>query len=87
MGFEADERGAKKRDYWFTVIFTDPVAVPITNVLAKRKLLTPNQVTILALLLGLSVGAFFATGERWGLIAGGIVDVRIPDALRSRSFL
>lgn len=70
--FEADARGAKKRDYWFTVLLTDPVAVPITDLLAKRRLLTPNQVTIVSLLLGLSVGVFFATGERWGLIAGGI---------------
>jgi hypothetical protein len=72
MGFEADERGAKKRDYWFTVIFTDPVAVPLSTFLAKRRLMTPNQVTILALIFGLSTGAFFATGERWGLIAGAI---------------
>ena len=70
--FEADARGAKKRDYWFTVLLTDPVAVPLTSFLAKRRLMTPNQVTIVSLLLGLSVGAFFATGERWGLIAGGI---------------
>ena len=70
--FEADARGAKKRDYWFTVLLTDPVAVPLTTLLAKRRLLTPNQVTIISLLLGLSVGVFFATGERWGLIAGGI---------------
>ena len=71
-GFEADQRGAKKRDYWFTVLLTDPVAVPITNFLAKHRWLSPNQVTIVALLFGLSVGGFFATGERWGLIAGGI---------------
>ena len=70
--FEADARGAKKRDYWFTVLLTDPVAVPLTGFLAKRRLMTPNQVTILSLVLGLSVGVFFATGERWGLIAGGI---------------
>ena len=70
--FEADARGAKKRDYWFTVLLTDPIAVPLTTFLAKRRLLTPNQVTIVSLLLGLSVGVFFATGERWGLIAGGI---------------
>lgn len=70
--FEADARGAKKRDYWFTVLLTDPVAVPLTTFLAKRRLMTPNQVTIVSLLLGLSVGVFFATGERWGLIAGGI---------------
>jgi len=71
-GFEADQRGAKKRDYWFTVLLTDPVAVPITNFLARHRWLSPNQVTIVALLFGLSVGGFFATGERWGLIAGGI---------------
>ncbi|MFP5351522.1 MAG: CDP-alcohol phosphatidyltransferase family protein [Actinomycetota bacterium] len=70
--FEADARGAKKRDYWFTVLLTDPVAVPLTTFLAKRRLLTPNQVTMVSLVLGLSVGVFFATGERWGLIAGGI---------------
>ena len=70
--FEADARGAKKRDYWFTVLLTDPVAVPLTTFLAKRRLLTPNQVTMVSLVLGLSVGLFFATGERWGLIAGGI---------------
>jgi phosphatidylglycerophosphate synthase len=71
-GFEADARGAKKRDYWFTVLLTDPVAVPLTTFLAKRRLMTPNQVTIVSLILGLSVGLFFATGERWGLIAGGV---------------
>lgn len=70
--FEADSRGAKKRDYWFTVLLTDPVAVPLTKLLAARRLLTPNQVTMLSLVIGLSVGVFFATGERWGLIAGGI---------------
>ena len=72
MGFEADSRGAKKRDYWFTVLLTDPLAVPISNFLAKRRWLTPNQVTFIALVLGLSVGVFFALGERWGLIAGGV---------------
>ena len=73
MGFEADERGAKKRDYWFTVLLTDPVAVPLTRFLARRRLMTPNQVTVLSFILGSSVGFFFATGERWGLVAGGIV--------------
>jgi hypothetical protein len=72
MGFEADDRGAKKRDYPFTVLLTDPLAVPISNFLAKKRWLTPNQVTIVALILGLSVGVLFATGVRWGLIAGGI---------------
>jgi hypothetical protein len=70
--FEADARGAKKRDYWFTVLLTDPVAVPVTTFLARHRLMTPNQVTMVSLVLGLSVGLFFATGERWGLIVGAV---------------
>ncbi len=67
-GFEAHSSGAKKRDYWFTVLFSDPVALPISNFLAKRRWLTPDRVTILALFLGLLVGVFFA----WA----GVVAVR-----------
>ena len=72
MSFEAHAGGEKKRDYWWTVLFTDPLAIPLARFLAKRRLLTPDQVTILSLLLGVSVGFFFATGERWGLVAGGL---------------
>ena len=71
-GFDAHAGGEKKRDYWWTVLFTDPLAIPLARFLAKRRLLTPDQVTILWLLLGISVGFFFATGERWGLIVGGL---------------
>jgi phosphatidylglycerophosphate synthase len=65
--------GAKKLDYWFTVLATDPVALPLVRFFARTKLLTPDQVTIVALLLGLAVGPLFATGARWGLVAGGVV--------------
>jgi hypothetical protein len=54
-GFAADERGAKKRDYWFTVLLTDPVAIPLSRFLARRRLLTPDQVTMLALVAGLAL--------------------------------
>jgi hypothetical protein len=73
LSFEADERGAKKRDYWFTVLLTDPIATPLAGFLAKRRWLTPNQVTTLSLIAGLSVGVFFATAQRWGFIVGGIM--------------
>ena len=73
MSFDAHAGGEKKRDYWWTVLFTDPIAIPLSRFLAKRKWLTPDQVTILALILGVAVGFFFATGERWGLIVGGLV--------------
>jgi phosphatidylglycerophosphate synthase len=65
--------GAKKRDYWWTVLATDPVAVPLVGFLARKRWLTPDQVTAIALVSGLAVGAAFATGTRAGLIAGGIL--------------
>lgn len=72
-GFEADTRGAKKRDYWFTVLLTDPVSIPLTNLLAKRRWLTPDQVTGIALVLGLAVFPAFAVGQRAALAAGGVL--------------
>ncbi|HEX2057078.1 MAG TPA: CDP-alcohol phosphatidyltransferase family protein [Actinomycetota bacterium] len=65
--------GAKKRDYWWTVLATDPVAVPLVGFLARRRWLSPDQVTAIALVAGLAVGAAFATGTRAGLVAGGIL--------------
>lgn len=65
--------GAKKLDYWWTVLFTDPIAVPVTNLLARTKLLTANQVSVVALVLGYSVGAIFTLGTRTALIAGAVV--------------
>lgn len=65
--------GAKKRDYWWTVLLTDPIAVPLTRLLYKRRWMSPDQVSILAALLGLFVGPLFALGSREGLIAGGLL--------------
>jgi phosphatidylglycerophosphate synthase len=65
--------GAKKRDYWWTVLFTDPVAVPLTRLLARRRWSSPDQVSIVAILLGLAVGPVMSIGTRPALIAGGVV--------------
>lgn len=65
--------GAKKRDYWWTVLATDPVAVPLVRLLARRRWLTPDQVTYLGFVVGLSVGPVFAIGTRWALVAGAIL--------------
>ncbi len=72
-GFVADERGAKKRDYWFTVLFTDPVAIPMSRFLARKRWLSPDQVTILALVFGLAVGPAFAYATRWSLALGSVL--------------
>jgi phosphatidylglycerophosphate synthase len=72
-GFAADHRGAKRRDYWFTVLLTDPVAIPIAKYLALRRWFTPDQVTGFALFLGLAVFPLFAYGNRITLAIGGVV--------------
>lgn len=72
-GYAADRRGAKKRDYWFTVLLTDPVAIPITNYLALTRWFTPDQITGFSLFLGVAVFPLFAYGNRITLAIGGIV--------------
>lgn len=62
--------GAKERDYLFTVLAVDPLAIPLMRLLAKTSWWTPDRVSWLALLLGLPIGAAFATGTRVGLIVG-----------------
>jgi phosphatidylglycerophosphate synthase len=66
-------QGAKRRDYWWTVLVTDPVALPLVRFIARRRLLTPDQVTIVALALGLAAGPVLAVGTRPALVAGGII--------------
>jgi phosphatidylglycerophosphate synthase len=72
-GFVADERGAKKLDYWWTVLATDPIAIPLAGFLARKRWLTPDQVTIISLICGLATGPLFATGNRTALAAGGVM--------------
>ena len=71
--WDAHPDGSKKRDYWWTVLIVDPVAQPVTRLLAKRRWMTPDEITLVSLVLGLMTGLFFAVGDTWALIAGGIV--------------
>ena len=69
----AVEVGAKKRDYWWTVLFVDPLAVPMAGFLGRKRWVTPNQVTWISFFIGVPMGFAYATGERWGLILGGVL--------------
>ena len=69
----ANEDGAKKRDYWWTVLAIDPVAVPVARAVARRRVMTPDQITILSLVLGLGTGPLYAIGTRWSFVAGAVV--------------
>jgi phosphatidylglycerophosphate synthase len=65
--------GAKQRDYWWTVLAVDPLALPLVRVLARRRWLSPDGVTILSLALGLPVGLAYALGGRAGLAVGALL--------------
>jgi phosphatidylglycerophosphate synthase len=60
----------KKRDAWWTVLLVDPVATPLVRWTAMWTRVTPNQITWLALLLGLGAAGCFAVGS-WGWLLAG----------------
>ena len=62
----------KVGDGFFTTFFVSPYSRYIARWCARRGL-TPNVVTCFSMLLGILAAAGFATGERWGLVAGAIV--------------
>jgi phosphatidylglycerophosphate synthase len=69
----AEELGAKARDYWWTVLFVDPLALPMASFLGRKRWITADQMTWLSFFLGVPIGFAFATGERWGLVVGGLL--------------
>jgi phosphatidylglycerophosphate synthase len=63
----------KKRDAWWTVLLVDPLATPLVRWTALWTRITPNQITWLALFLGLGAAACFAAGS-WGwLVVGALL--------------
>jgi phosphatidylglycerophosphate synthase len=65
----APSGGAKKRDYFFTVVFVDPIALPMARGLARMGT-SPDAISWLSLLVAIPIGLAFGTGERWGLFLG-----------------
>lgn len=62
----------KASDGFFTTYLVSPYSQFIARWCARRGL-TPNQVTVFSLFVGLLAAAAFATGGRWGLIAGAVL--------------
>jgi phosphatidylglycerophosphate synthase len=67
------EQTYKSRDAWWTVFLVDPLASRLVKVTANRTRITPNQLTLLALLLGLVAAGLFWWGEVWSLALGAVV--------------
>ena len=62
----------KGSDGFFTTFFVSTWSRYVAR-WAARAGLSPNQVTVIALLIGIAAAVAFATGERAGYIAGGIL--------------
>jgi CDP-alcohol phosphatidyltransferase-like enzyme len=66
------DSAVKAADGFFTTFFVSTYSKYIARWAARRGL-TPNQITTVSVLIGLLAAAGFATGERWGLIAGAVL--------------
>jgi phosphatidylglycerophosphate synthase len=70
---EIRERTYKPVDAWWTVLLVDPLASRLVRLVAPYRWITPNVLTLIASIFGFGAAACFATGERWALVAGGIL--------------
>ena len=68
------DKVVKTADGWYPVLFSDPIAIPLTNWVAKRfPKVTPNHLTAGAILLSIPSAALFYWGTPTGLILGAIL--------------
>jgi hypothetical protein len=66
------DSAVKASDGFFTTFFVSTYSRYIARWAAHRGF-TPNQVTTVSLFIGFIAAAAFATGERWGLVAGAVL--------------
>jgi hypothetical protein len=66
------DSAVKAYDGFFTTFFVSPYSKYIARWAARRGW-TPNGVTTLSVAIGFAASAAFATGERWGLVAGAVL--------------
>jgi phosphatidylglycerophosphate synthase len=67
---EIREQTYKVHDAWWTVLLVDPLAARLVRLVAPHRWITPNLLTVLAMLLGVGSAACFLAQDRWWLIAG-----------------
>ncbi|QXJ22045.1 CDP-alcohol phosphatidyltransferase family protein [Actinomadura graeca] len=67
------QRTYKARDAWWTVLLVDPLASRLVRFTANRTRVTPNQLTVGALILGLAAGGCFAVAGWPWLLAGALL--------------
>ncbi|MBM0226224.1 CDP-alcohol phosphatidyltransferase family protein [Micromonospora sicca] len=70
---EVQARTYKDRDSWWTVFLVDPLASRLVWLVARYPSVTPNRLTVTALLLGLGAAAAFAAATPQWLIVGAVI--------------
>jgi phosphatidylglycerophosphate synthase len=70
---DVQELTYKPRDSWWTVWLVDPLASRLVKVTANRTAITPNQLTVAALVLGLGAAACFFLADWYWLLAGALL--------------
>jgi hypothetical protein len=75
-GYDEDrarlDAAVKSADGFFTTFFVSSYSRYVARA-AARLGLTPNQVTVLSMCVGVLAAAGFGTGERWGLVTGAVL--------------
>jgi hypothetical protein len=66
------ERANRPDDGFYSTFVLRRASKPLTA-LALRMGVTPNQVSVFSLVVGLAAGLCFATGSWWGLLAGALL--------------
>jgi Family of unknown function (DUF5941)/CDP-alcohol phosphatidyltransferase len=66
------EAAVKAQDGFFTTFFVSSYSKYVARAAARRGL-TPNQITVLSMCVGIAAAALFALGHRWSLVAGAVL--------------
>lgn len=66
------DAAVKSDDSFFPTFFVSPYSRYVARWAARRGL-TPNQITVLSMVIGVASAAAFATGNRAGLVAGAVL--------------
>ncbi len=71
--FEQTKDSAKAVDAWWTVAIIDPIAFRVTWFIANFTSLTPNQISFLALLIGIAASYFYFQGDYQSLVIAAFI--------------
>jgi len=66
-----NQKFLKKAEFWSTIFLFDPLAIPLTKIIAKTKI-TPNQISISTIFSSILAAVFFLSSQRYMQILGAV---------------